>query len=59
MIIVPFLRRHVRCVWGATLGLIIGVCRDLYLVSVAIRNWRCTGNAIPYNKLLGGLGIWE
>jgi hypothetical protein len=42
----------------ATLGLIIGVCRDLYLVSVRHSQLEnVLGNAIPYNKLLGGLGI--
>lgn len=43
---------------AAVFGLIIGMCRDLYLVSMhhsQLEN--VLGNAIPFNKTLGGLGI--
>ena len=46
------------CFGTAALGLVIGICMDLYLVSMhrtQIEN--VLGNAIPYNKTLGGLGI--
>ena len=42
----------------AVLGLVIGMFRDLYLVSVRHSQMEnVLGNAIPYNKILGGLGI--
>ena len=46
------------CFGIAALGLVIGTCIDLYLVTkrhAQIEN--VLGNAIPYNKTLGGLGI--
>ncbi len=46
------------CFGIAAVGLAIGMCYDLYLVSARhtqIEN--VLGNAIPYNKTLGGLGI--
>lgn len=42
----------------AVLGLVGGLFYDLYLVSVRHAQLEnVLGNAIPYNKILGGLGI--
>jgi len=42
----------------AALGLVIGMFRDFYLVSVRHSQLEnVLGNAIPYNKILGGFGI--
>ena len=42
----------------ATLGLIGGICYDLYLVSIRhVQLENVLGTSIAYNKTLGGLGI--
>ncbi|HET7106725.1 MAG TPA: hypothetical protein VFI38_07935 [Candidatus Acidoferrum sp.] len=42
----------------ATLGLVAGICYDLYLVSVRhVQLENALGTSIAYNKILGGVGI--
>ncbi len=42
----------------AALGLISGICYDLYLVSVRhMQLENALGTSIAYNKVLGGFGI--
>jgi len=42
----------------AALGLVIGMCYDLYLVSVRhVQLENMLGTSIAYNKILGGFGI--
>jgi hypothetical protein len=42
----------------AALGLVIGVCYDLYLVSIRhVQLENVLGTSIAYNKILGGFGI--
>jgi len=42
----------------AALGLISGICYDLYLVSVQhVQLENALGSSIAYNKILGGFGI--
>jgi hypothetical protein len=42
----------------ATLGLIGGICYDLYLVSIRhVQLENVLGTSIAYNKTLGGFGI--
>jgi hypothetical protein len=42
----------------AALGLIAGICYDLYLVSIRhIELENVLGSSIAYNKILGGFGI--
>lgn len=42
----------------AALGLIAGICYDLYLVSIRhIEFENVLGSSIAYNKILGGFGI--
>ena len=42
----------------AALGLAIGMCYDLYLVSVRhVQLENMLGTSIAYNKILGGFGI--
>jgi hypothetical protein len=42
----------------ATLGLIAGICYDLYLVSIRhVQLENVLGTSIAYNKILGGFGI--
>ena len=42
----------------AALGLIAGICYDLYLVSIRhIEFENVLGSSIAYNRILGGFGI--
>jgi uncharacterized BrkB/YihY/UPF0761 family membrane protein len=42
----------------AAFGLLLGMCYDLYLVSIRhVQLENVLGNSIPYNKILGGFGI--
>ena len=42
----------------AALGLIVGVCLDLYLVSIRhVQLENVLGSSIAYNKILGAFGI--
>lgn len=42
----------------AALGLIVGICYDLYLVSIRhVQLENVLGASIAYNKILGGFGI--
>lgn len=42
----------------AALGLVVGICYDLYLVSVRhVQLENVLGTSIAYNKILGGFGI--
>jgi hypothetical protein len=42
----------------AALGLVAGMCYDLYLVSIRhVQFENVLGTSIPYNKTLGGFGI--
>jgi hypothetical protein len=42
----------------AALGLVIGMCYDLYLVSIRhVQLENVLGTSIAYNKTLGGFGI--
>jgi hypothetical protein len=42
----------------AALGLVIGMCSDLYLVSMRnVQLENVLGSSIAYNKILGGFGI--
>ena len=42
----------------AALGLIAGMCYDLYLVSIRhVQLENALGTSIAYNKILGGFGI--
>ena len=42
----------------AALGLIAGICYDLYLISIRhVQLDNVLGNTIAYNKILGGFGI--
>jgi hypothetical protein len=42
----------------AALGLVIGMCYNLYLVSIKhVQLENALGNSIAYNKTLGGFGI--
>ena len=42
----------------AALGLVAGICYDLYLVSIRhVQLENVLGSSITYNKILGGFGI--
>jgi hypothetical protein len=42
----------------AALGLVAGMCHDLYLVSIRhVQLENVLGSSIAYNKMLGGFGI--
>ena len=42
----------------AAFGLIIGMCRGLYLVSIRhVQLENVLGTSIAYNKILGGFGV--
>jgi len=42
----------------AALGLVIGICYDLYVVSIRhVQLENVLGTSIAYNKTLGGFGI--
>ena len=44
----------------AASGLVVGMCYNLYAVSVQhVQLKKALGGSIAYNKILGGFGIWE